>query len=577
MGALLESLPSIALGLFLALRGGRRAQGWGLPRVTAYLLTGILLGPHLLGRLIPPGSPGSFLLIGPAGHEVLGWAKQLALGFILFRVGSEFRFAQLRRVGPRILLLSICEVATCAAAVFVAVLLVSGDAPLAMVAALLATSSAPSATLLTLREVEAEGPASHALIQLVGLNNLVTLLAFPLVLVVAYDVGQPLMATRTALFALAGGAALGVGMAISLETLKLDRERSVGGIVLVLAALGLAGAIDPGSTSSAMLACLAAGIALSNGSHYAEQLSTSVDAGVYPLYVLFFLGAGSELELGVLASMGVLGACFVLARAGGKLFGTQLGLRLGRWQGELPPTLGAGLLCQAGVALGLVAALEVELGEQTAGLRTIVLGSVVLFEIFGPILTREVAVRAGEVKLANLVLVGGTGGARAVREVAGELGQNLGVVDLGRIAAAGGLEVRHAMHRAPGTARANLTFDRVLKILGEVGSDLLPVVDETDTLVGVISFSDTKDILYDPSLRDLVIAEDLAQPVTAPLIPDLSLQEALQRLDEMHVHSWPVVEDGRLVGMLKRRDVYSTLHRAFASGRVSGAADEGGS
>ena len=127
MGSLLESLPSIALGLFLALRCGRRAQGWGLPRVTAYLLVGILLGPHLLGRLITPGTPGAVLLIGPASQELLALAEQLALGFILFRVGSEFRFAQLRRVGPRILLLSLCEVGTTAAVVFGAVLLVTGD------------------------------------------------------------------------------------------------------------------------------------------------------------------------------------------------------------------------------------------------------------------------------------------------------------------------------------------------------------------------------------------------------------------------------------------------------------------
>ena len=76
MGSLLESLPSIALGLFLALRCGRRAQGWGLPRVTAYLLVGILLGPHLLGRLITPGTPGAVLLIGPASQELLALAEQ---------------------------------------------------------------------------------------------------------------------------------------------------------------------------------------------------------------------------------------------------------------------------------------------------------------------------------------------------------------------------------------------------------------------------------------------------------------------------------------------------------------------
>lgn len=568
MDSFLATLPAIALALFLALRGGRRAQRLGIPRVTAYLLVGILLGPHALGRLVGEESALRALLLDEHTHDVLAVAKQLALGFILFRVGCEFRFTALRRVGPRVLVVSLCEVLATAGAVFVAVFALTGDLAMSALAPLLATDSAPSATLLTLREVEAEGPASQALIQLVGLNNLVTLLLFPLVLVLAYGAGQPWIATGAALLALAGGVALGFLAAVSLESSRQARERMVLGLLLVFACLGLAHALGGAQPFGAiMLACFGAGVAMTNGSHFSDQLGDTLESAVYPLYVLFFLGAGSALEIETLLGLGLLGLFFVGARSAGKVLGARLGVRLARWSGELSPWLGAGLLSQAGVALGLIAALEVAAPAETADLRHVALGSVVFFELLGPILTRNTVVRAGEVKLSNLMLVGDAGGRRALREVAGELGQNLGLVDFGRIDARGGLTVRHAMHKAPDVARANTLFEDVLKLLSHTSSDLLPVIDADGSLLGLISFNDMKDILYDPHLRGLVIAEDLAQPVSEPLDPEEPLHEALADMDRMRVHSWPVVEDGVLVGMLKRKDVYSTLHRTFRSTR----------
>jgi CBS domain-containing protein len=120
------------------------------------------------------------------------------------------------------------------------------------------------------------------------------------------------------------------------------------------------------------------------------------------------------------------------------------------------------------------------------------------------------------------------------------------------------------MHRAPDVANANLGFEAVLKLFGESGHDTLTVVNSEHKPVGVIAFSDIQDILYDPSLRNLVIAEDLMQPLLVTFTPELPLSEALVRMDAESVHSVAVVEDGHLAGMLSRRDVYSTLHRAFA-------------
>ncbi len=555
------TLPAIAIALLAGLWAGGQAQRVGIPRVTAYLVVGMLLGPHLLGRAAEGAAWARPLTIGSDSVGVLNLLEQVALGFILFRVGCEFRFAGLRRSGPKIALLSSAEILVTGACLFLAVWAITRDPLLAMLAPLLATASAPSATLLTLREVEAEGPSSRTLIQLVGLNNLVTLLAFPIVLAWTLSAGEPAQATGQALIALVGGAVIGLIAAVLTESWTSKRERTVLGVMLVFACLGLAFAIDTEPTGPAMLACFGAGVALVNSSPHADKMNEVLESAVYPLYVLFFIGAGAELHLESLAHLGLLGVAFIAARTVGKVLGTRLGLQLAGWQESAPRSLGTGLLCQAGVALGLVAALEQEAPERTVALRNVALASVVFFEFIGPYLTRRTVVKAGEVKLANLMKPVRHPG--VVLEVVRELVRNLGVRTWRGDGSDEGLTVRHVMRRATGVARANTPFDQVLKLVGEIGSDLLPVTDEDGNLLGLISFNDIKDILYDPTLRTLVIAEDLMQPLSEPVGPDLPVRQALALMDSRHVHSVPVVEERRLLGMLKRSDVYATLHRAF--------------
>ena len=534
----------------------------GVPRVTVYLLVGLALGPHALLRWIETEGLLGRLLLGPATAGPLAAIEPLAIGFILFGIGAEFRFPTLRREGPRVLLLSATEIVATGLLAGLAVYAGTGDARLALIAPALAISSAPSATLVTLREVEADGPTSRNLLLLVGHNNLAALLLFPLLLALGFGLGHPGQATALAGAALVGGGGLGLLTAIWLESITGRRELVLLGILLVLAALALGRWLQPESAGLGMLACFAAGVALSNASPHAGSLFRYLENTVYPLYVLFFLGAGRDLHVEALGGAGVLGHLFVAARTLGKMGGASLGLRLAGWRERLPGALGGGLLCQAGIALGFVAVLEEVAPTQTAGLRQVVVASVVFFELVGPWMVRRVAVRAGEVKLANLVPHAEATGPDALRWVLLEMRRNLGLLPGGATAVEGSPTVQHAMRRRPTVLPEALPFDQVLKALGETGAELLPVVDEAGRFKGVLSYEEVKNTLYDPALRGLVVAGDLTSPLE-PLEPDAPVGLALQRMDAHRVHSWPVVAEERLLGSVSRSDVYSLMRAAL--------------
>ena len=565
MDPLFLGLAPLSLALLASLAVGRVASGFGVPRVTAYLLVGLALGPQVGLRLFDESSGLGRLLLGSATEAPLHAISQLAVGFILFGIGAEFRFETFRRMGPQAVSISAAEIGATGLLVAIAVYAGTGDLRLAALAPALAIASAPSATLVTLREVEAEGPATRCLILCVGHNNLVALLAFPLLLSLAFGGGEAGWATGAAALALVVGAAIGIAGAVGLESIDGRREFVLVGILLVFATLGLANGLTTASTGLGMLGCFGAGLALSNASPHADRLLRYLENTVYPLYVLFFIGAGRDLHLEALGAAGLLGVLFITARAAGKIFGTRLGLRLAGLEDELPKRLGDGLLCQAGVALGLVAALEAAAPEPTAELRSVVVASVIFFELVGPWLVRRTVVDAGEVKLANLVPHPEATGTDAFRWVWIEIRRNLGL--LGSATAAGSpATVGHAMRRRPTTLTEALPFERVLKTLAETHADLLPVLDAEGRFAGIVSYDEVKNALYDPTLRDLVIAGDLATPVDDPLDPDAPLPSALELMDRHQVHSWPVVRDGRLLGMMRRSDAYALLRRSLRGG-----------
>ena len=549
------------MALLLSLAIGRVASRYGIPRVTVYLLVGLLLGPHVgLAFFDSEGALAPFLL-GVDTEESLRVLQELGVGFILFSIGAAFRFTTFREVGPRVLGLSAAEIGLTSVLVGGAVYLATGDWRLGVIAPALAVASAPSATLVTLREVEAEGPTSRCLILCVGQNNLVALLAYPILVSLAFGVGGAGDATISALIALAGGGVIGFGAAIWLESITGRRELVLLGILVVLGVLGIAHWSEGGGTGLGMLACFSAGMAIANGSPHSDELFRYLENTVYPIYVLFFIAAGRDLHLDALVHGGLLAVLFITARTAGKLYGVRLGLRLTGSADSLPRSLGSGLLCQAGIALGLVASLEAIAPAETVHLRQVVVASVVFFELIGPFLVRHIVVRAGEVTLANLLPHAEAKGTEALRWVYLEFRRNLGLLKGDPIDGDSRTTVEHAMRRRPRFVSESLSFERVLKALGETGADLLPVIDHDAYFKGVISYEEVKNTLYDPFLRGLVIAEDLTSSVDDALDPGASLAKALEVLDRHRVQSWPVVKDRQLLGIVRRTDIYAMLRR----------------
>jgi len=525
------------------------------------------LGPQGLLAVFGPDGASGALFLGEGTVGPLHAIEQLAIGFILFGVGAEFRFETFRRIGIPALTLSAAEIGATGLLVGLAVWLGTGDVRLALVAPALAVASAPSATLVTLREVEAEGPVTRALILCVGHNNLAALLSFPILLALAFGGGDGMFAAAGVLGALVAGAALGVAAAVGLESIDGRRELVLVGILVVLATLGLLHWASPGSTGLGMIGCFGAGLAIANSSPHAERVVRYVENTVYPLYVLFFIAVGRDLHIEAIAGAGVLGILFVGARALGKYAGGRIGVRLSGLEDELSPGFGAGLMCQAGVALGLVAALEVAAPQETAALRDVVIASVVVFELIGPWLVRRTAVSAGEVKLANLMPHTEARGFDALRWVLLELRRNLGLLGTKSESGSSGPTVGHAMRRRPTTLAETDPFTRVMKRLAESHADLLPVIDSEGGFKGVISYEEVKSALYDPSLHGLVIADDLTTAVPDALDPDAPLHLALELMDRRQVHSWPVVKDGRLLGMMRRSDAYGLMRRGLGGGK----------
>jgi Kef-type K+ transport system membrane component KefB/CBS domain-containing protein len=549
------------VALLLSLAIGRVASRYGVPRVTVYLLVGLLLGPHIgLAFIDSEGVLAQFML-GAETVEPLRVLQELGVGFILFSIGASFRFTTFREVGPRVLGLSAAEIGLTSVFVGIAVYVATGDWRLAAIAPTLAVASAPSATLVTLREVEAEGPASRCLILCVGHNNLAALLAYPILVSLVFGVGGAGSATLSALIALVGGGLIGFGAAIWLESITGRRELVLLGILVVLAALGLAHWSEVGGTGLGMLACFSAGMAIANGSSHSDELFRYLENTVYPIYVLFFIAAGRDLHLDALVHGGLLAVLFIVARTAGKIYGARLGMWMTNSADALPRSLGSGLLCQAGIALGLVASLEAIAPAETVHLRQVVVASVVFFELIGPFLVRHIVVRAGEVTLANLLPHAEAKGAEALRWVYLEFRRNLGLLKGDHFDGDSKTSVEHAMRRRPRFVSESLSFERVLKALGETGADLLPVIDHDSQFKGVISYEEVKNTLYDPFLRGLVIAEDLTSSVDDALDPSDSLAKALEVLDRHRVQSWPVVKDGRLLGIVRRTDIYAMMRR----------------
>ncbi len=411
----MEILLSVAIALLCGLLMTRVIKPLGLPAVTGYLVAGILIGPYVLGALGVEGLG----FVSMEYVERFGVIADVALGFIAFSIGNEFRLSQIKTIGKQALIVGVIQALMATIFVDIALIgmsLILGNEVFPISAAItlgaVATATAPAATLMVVRQYKAKGPLTNILLPVVALDDAVGLIVFAVSFGIAkaIDVGtldivsivvNPLIEI---VFSLVLGFVIGV---IFSEVEKHFHSRSkrlsvsVTFVILTVALTMLKIPLGGGVvlSSSSLLTCMMLGTVFCNVCESSEELMDRVDRWTTPLFVLFFVISGAELEFSIFAqgAMVLVGVVYIIFRSAGKMFGASLSAKLSGCSDTIVKYLGITLLPQAGVALGMsVLAMELS-GNAGIVVRNIVLFSVLIYELVGPLLTKMALTKAGEI------------------------------------------------------------------------------------------------------------------------------------------------------------------------------------
>lgn len=555
------SMPPILLSLgvlyLLALGAGRLSAKVRVPRVTGYLIVGLAAGPSAADFF---GWPA---LLPKAHLDAMAPLHDIILGLIVLTIGGSFQVRLVRKLGSRLARISAFEIGLTSIAVGATALLLGATPLTAGFLAIMAITTAPAATQMVMREYDSEGPLTDTVISLIVINNLIAIVAF--ILLKNTLVLENVSALQTAEQIL-GPVALGIvaGTVLALGDQRLTRrvERQI----LTLAAVSALTGLCTFWGISSMLAVLITGSVVVIASPHGRRILRDLSAVDYPLYVVFFIMAGATLHMEYLTHMGAIGAAYVLARMFGKYMGCFIGARTAKMPKAIRRWLGPAMLAQAGLAIGLSNTLAREWGDNGREIQTVILAAVVMFEIIGPLFTRISLVSAGEVTVLNLLTQRSPVGYReGLHQVINHFRDALGLEATRSLARPSEILVDHVMRRNVETLSSNTPFDEVLKTLGHSRYDRLPVVNQEKELTGVIQYSDIEEILFEPSLRNLVVAGDIATQEHLLLTPDDNLETAMKALREHPDHSYLLVVEKdnprHLIGVVRHNDLLSVQRR----------------
>ena len=412
----MQILLSLSIALLAGLLLSRLAKVLKLPAVTAYLVAGILVGPFLLGRLSIFGVHLGFVEEDLSAFKII---SEVALGFIAFSIGNEFRLSDLKKNGVKATVIGIFQavVATLLVdAVLIVVALTTKVISLeaAIVLGAVASATAPAATLMVVKQYKAKGPLTDILLPIVAIDDAVGLVLFAISFGIAKAIGSGEISLISILAepiievvaSLALGALMGFLFHLCERFFHSRSKRLAVSVTFVLLTVALsmikfkAGNVHVGFSS--LLVCMMLGTVFCNVCDFSLELMDRVDRWTAPLFVLFFVISGAELDLTVFMSLGIVlvGVAYILARSAGKYFGAFASSKAMKCDKQITRYLGVTLLPQAGVALGMAIKASdpvTGLGDTGAVVAQITLFAVLIYELIGPLLTKIALTKAGEI------------------------------------------------------------------------------------------------------------------------------------------------------------------------------------
>ena len=409
----MSTLLSVSIAVLAGLLMTRAFNLWKLPDVTAYLVAGVLIGPYFLGAMHMEGLG----FVSGQAVSSLSLISEVALGFIAFSIGNEFRLQDLKATGRQAAVIGVFQALTATALVDLALLalhfLMPEKLSLAQVLTLgaIATATAPAATLMVVRQYKAKGPLTSLLLPIVALDDAVGLVVFA----VSFGIAKTLVSNEMDLVSIlvnplveiVGSLALGAVMGWLLTQLeKLFHSNTnrlnvtIAFVFLTVSLSMLEFRLGPVTVGfSSLLVCMMLGTVFCNLCPLSGDLMGAADKWTSPLFALFFVISGAELELDVFTDWAIVcaGVVYILFRSAGKYLGAYASSKWMKCAPEICKYLGITLLPQAGVSLGMCTT-AMQLGEQGNLIRNITLFSVLVYEMVGPLLTRQALTASGDIK-----------------------------------------------------------------------------------------------------------------------------------------------------------------------------------
>jgi len=387
----MNTLFYLALILFAGLIFGRVVKQIRLPNVTGYLIAGLLIGPYVF-KLIP--------LDLVEGLELV---SEMALGFIAFSIGSEFKLSYLKKAGMLPIVIALFEALTASILVTVVLLIFGFDIELALLLGAIAAATAPAATVMVIRQFKAKGPVTSTLLTVVALDDAVALIAFGLAAAIVNILQHPgessvilaiIMPVAEIIGSILLGFLLGFLFVLPLRYFKKASNR----LIIIMAFIFLGSSLATMLGLSSLLLCMSMSAMLVNASKEAESILKLSDSVTAPIYVMFFVVSGMGLDVSILPSVGLIGILYIITRVIGKVAGAYIGAAIMKAEEAIRKYIGFTLVPQAGVAIGLTLLASRMVPEYAQTIRTVVLSATLIYELVGPGITKFSLKKAGEIK-----------------------------------------------------------------------------------------------------------------------------------------------------------------------------------
>ncbi|MCR5428108.1 MAG: cation:proton antiporter [Lachnospiraceae bacterium] len=399
----LNILTFLAIAIIFALLSSKVMKLVKLPNVTGYLIIGLLLGPFCL-NVIPADAV-----------DTLSFIPTVALGFIAFSIGAEFKLSYLKKVGKTPVVIAVCESLGAVLVVDLVLILTGNNVPFSLCLGAIAAATAPAATLMVVKQYKAKGELTETLLAVVAIDDATALMFFGISVAIAQSIedggtGSVLMTILKPIAEILGslllGAVFGVLFRFLVKWFTGRGNRLSVTYAMVFACIGISDLLG----LSALLACMILGAVLVNTSNVSDKIFEQTDRMTPPLFMLFFFLSGAGLDITLIPQVGVIGILYVLFRIVGKVAGAALGGKMCHAPAKIQKYLGFTLVPQAGVAIGLATTALKIVPDYGPRIKTIILCGTVIYELTGPVITKLALKAAGEIDESTL---GGSPAAKA--------------------------------------------------------------------------------------------------------------------------------------------------------------------